>query len=443
MLLFLFFLVFKWGFVMTNEIELRATRPGPKRILALDGGGVRGLITLGFLERIEEILAARSPNRAAFRLHDYFDLIGGTSTGAVIATLLTMGWRPAEIRALYETMLPKVFKKRRGYSVAAFLASWGFDTKFDGAAFSAAIHEAFHDIAEREQVHPELLTFEAQGLKTILAVVAKRIDTSSVWVQTNNPLRKYWTPNNKVFFPNGANFNPNRDYKLKTIVEASASAPYFVDPVDLEVDPQQPGLFIDGGVSPHNNPSKELFLMATLRHFNEDSGPVKPSPFGFGWPTGDKNILMISVGTGTCRNRISIEEYRKLPEVKQAIHSLRSVISDCEKDAVTWMQALSKPEAPAHINGKLDDMDGFRVTGEPLLSFQRYNATLEEPDLKSLMGADWCGQNLSPIKLKQLQEFDIASAINLRRLSEIGIRAAEEYVKEEHFPTDFAPDPVA
>jgi hypothetical protein len=52
--------------------------PGPKRVLALDGGGVRGAITVAFLERIEALLSQHYARRV--RLGDYFHLIGGTST---------------------------------------------------------------------------------------------------------------------------------------------------------------------------------------------------------------------------------------------------------------------------------------------------------------------------------------------------------------------------
>ena len=70
--------------------------PGPKRILTLDGGGVRGALTLAFLERIEAILSEHrggsTPEGAgtSVRLGDYFDLIGGTSTGAIIAGALAI-----------------------------------------------------------------------------------------------------------------------------------------------------------------------------------------------------------------------------------------------------------------------------------------------------------------------------------------------------------------
>src|ERR1700722_17153887 len=88
--------------------------PGPKRLLSLDGGGVRGALTVAFLERIEQLLiehqnqiagsapmAAGSSGRgpqagdAGARLGDWFDLIGGTSTGALIAGALALGFQTA------------------------------------------------------------------------------------------------------------------------------------------------------------------------------------------------------------------------------------------------------------------------------------------------------------------------------------------------------------
>ena len=83
--------------------------PGPKRMLALDGGGVRGILSLGYLSHIEQILQKRNGND--FRLCDYFDLIGGTSTGAIIATALALGFRVEEIQELYRQLAKEIFKK--------------------------------------------------------------------------------------------------------------------------------------------------------------------------------------------------------------------------------------------------------------------------------------------------------------------------------------------
>ena len=65
----------------------------PYRILSLDGGGAKGFYTLGVLREIEGMV--KSP------LHEKFDLIFGTSTGAIIAALLTLGKSVREIGELY------------------------------------------------------------------------------------------------------------------------------------------------------------------------------------------------------------------------------------------------------------------------------------------------------------------------------------------------------
>lgn len=75
---------------------------GPKRILALDGGGIRGALTLGYLKRIEGIL--QSAHGTDYRLCDYFDLIGGTSTGSIIASGLALGMSVDEIWSRYKEL---------------------------------------------------------------------------------------------------------------------------------------------------------------------------------------------------------------------------------------------------------------------------------------------------------------------------------------------------
>src|SRR6476661_6915675 len=73
--------------------------PGPKRLLSLDGGGVRGALTVAFLERIETLLGAHHGRDV--RLGEYFDLVGGTSTGAIIAGALALGYRTSQVKDFY------------------------------------------------------------------------------------------------------------------------------------------------------------------------------------------------------------------------------------------------------------------------------------------------------------------------------------------------------
>ena len=75
----------------------------PKRILSLDGGGIRGAISIGILEKVEKILAEQTGRDEQFRMSDYFDLIIGTSTGAIIAGSLAQGMSVSEVFARHSS----------------------------------------------------------------------------------------------------------------------------------------------------------------------------------------------------------------------------------------------------------------------------------------------------------------------------------------------------
>lgn len=76
----------------------------PFRILSLDGGGAKGFYTLGVLSDLEAMLGGGP-------LAAQFNLIFGTSTGAIIATLLALGRPVAEIRTLYEEEVPRLMSR--------------------------------------------------------------------------------------------------------------------------------------------------------------------------------------------------------------------------------------------------------------------------------------------------------------------------------------------
>src|SRR3974377_325201 len=78
----------------------------PHRLLALDGGGIRGLITLGILKKIEELVA----DRTRLKLCDYFDYIAGTSTGAIIAAGLARGMTTADLISFYRSHGKQMFE---------------------------------------------------------------------------------------------------------------------------------------------------------------------------------------------------------------------------------------------------------------------------------------------------------------------------------------------
>ncbi len=83
---------------MPPDAKLLATPT--KRLLAIDGGGVRGLLAIEILGCLESVLRESLGRDETFRLADYFDFVGGTSTGAILATCLALGMPVAQIREI-------------------------------------------------------------------------------------------------------------------------------------------------------------------------------------------------------------------------------------------------------------------------------------------------------------------------------------------------------
>jgi patatin-like phospholipase/acyl hydrolase len=180
-----------------------------RTILALDGGGVRGVISIAFLERIEALFAEHAG--APVRLADRFDLVGGTSTGAIIATALALGLSASELKAMYFELAPRVF--RRSLLRLAFI-----QTRFDATALRQEIEAVVGD-----------RTLDTPDLRTALAIIAKRLDTGGAWVVSNNPQTKYWESH-----PDGR-YLGNRHFRLADLVRASTAAPYYFEPQEIAI----------------------------------------------------------------------------------------------------------------------------------------------------------------------------------------------------------------
>lgn len=91
--------------------EFSAERPC--RILSLDGGGAKGFYSLGVLREIEGLIGCR--------LYEKFDLIFGTSTGAIIAALLALGYSVEEVHQLYKKYVPTVMQRKTSGEKSAAL----------------------------------------------------------------------------------------------------------------------------------------------------------------------------------------------------------------------------------------------------------------------------------------------------------------------------------
>jgi hypothetical protein len=387
---------------------------GPKRILALDGGGVKGMLTLGMLKVLEDELRRRSGGAAGFRLADYYDLIGGTSTGAIISSGLALGLSVDELVELYMRLGPEVFGRNAGDGV--FL-----QCKFE----SKKLRRALHSVLSTK-------TLGSQDLKTGLAIHAKRIDTGSAWVVTNHPLGAFYDP------PADSNVFPNKRYRLTDLVLASAAAPTFFDEIviDIEFDekrrPIQKGYFVDGAVSANNNPSMQLLMLA-----------LEPS-YKFGWSSGADNLMMTSCGTGSRRPAIDGKAFQGLPPGLRGVHALRAMVYDTQVQGVMMLQALSEPRKPWRINSEIGDQRGVCITGAPLLDYQRMDVWLETKPKARRRGDPippmtqlerMIGRELEAETLEALDLMDNGKTTNLDLLLEVGLAAGKTFVDASY------PDP--
>jgi uncharacterized protein len=112
----------------------------PFTILSFDGGGIRGLFSAAVVSHIEQY--------SGKWLVDHFDLLTGTSTGAIIALGLAAGLSGEEILRFYEGQGQKIFARPRG-KVACF-----WKPKYDNAALIDALQEVFGDRRMNDLVIP-------------------------------------------------------------------------------------------------------------------------------------------------------------------------------------------------------------------------------------------------------------------------------------------------
>jgi hypothetical protein len=368
----------------------------PKRILALDGGGLRGILTLSYLAEIESILSDRHGGEKNFRLSHYFDLIAGTSTGAIIAAALALGMSVSEIAKKYLDLGQRVFQKswlRQGF-VRAF---------YDDAGL----------IEELKQVYGAQTTLGDSSLQTGLLIVTKRLDSGSGWPISNNPRGKYYAPR-----PN-SNIIANSAYPLWQVVRSSTAAPRFFDPDRIEISRGKAGEtpvvgdFVDGGVSPFNNPALQAVMYATLDGYR------------IGWPTGADKLLVVSIGTGS--RDLKVAPARLAAD--NALKSLLSLMDDCATLMETLLQWLSTSQTARVIDSELDDLRHDLIAPAPLISYLRYNVGLTKASLAQI------GMEFDDEKVDSLSAMDDPG--NMKTLQEIGVKAAKQQLRGEDFPSNF------
>jgi hypothetical protein len=285
------------------------------------------------------------------------------------------------------------------------------------------------------------------------------MDTGSPWILSNNPLAPY--------FAARQGYKANSQYRLATLVRASTAAPHFFDPEILPIadeeskealgevntqlgrfprltllltklrallianrsgpNPQTHGLFVDGGVTPFNNPSIALLMQVVLK------------PFQLCWPLGPDQLTFVSIGTGSFRARLSFTELGFAGPLKLALHSLLSMMSDTQNQALAQMQWLGECPDPWPINSEIGDLGSEQPPGSRWFRFMRYDIRLEQDWLRAHLDQDLSEEAV--LSYRNMDDPDIIQGIY-----ELAVEAAQRQVKLEHFfpekKTAITPQPI-
>ncbi len=362
----------------------RITAPGPKKILTLDGGGIRGIMTVEVLAGIEKILRDKQKNDKLV-LANWFDFFAGTSTGAIIATCLSLGMSTDEIRTFYVASGEDMFDK------ASIFKRYTMN-KYEDEKLAGKLREVFGAGT----------TLGSSKLKTLLMMVMRNVSTDSPWTLSNNPKAKYNQPER---------IDCNLELPLWQLVRASTAAPVYFPPEVVEIGSHR-FVFVDGGITTYNNPSFQSFLMATTE------------PYNLNWPAAEDKLLVVSVGTGT-----SPDANRDLdPDEMNLIYNASSIPSALMYAALNEQDFLCRTFGNCLAGDLLDrevgDMIGKKGPVMPkLFTYLRYNAELTREGL-DLLG-------LTDIKPEDVQKLD--STDHIKELQRVGKAVVEKKVRPEHF----------
>jgi patatin-like phospholipase/acyl hydrolase len=384
-----------------------------KRILALDGGGIRGVFTLEVLVKIEKVLreyyAKQDPEKAkTFVLRDHFDFFAGTSTGAIIATCLCWGMPAQEIKDLYIAEGRKMFES----------VSWRHPIRklfslYDPGPLSDFLQRVFTerngDIATLAS--PRLREGEK---KNFLMVVVRNHTTGSAWPLTNNP---------DAIFNDPSRPDCNTQIPLWKLVRASTAAPVFFPPEKVRLGETE-SVFVDGSITPYCNPALIAALTAILPGYHMN------------WPTGTRNMHVVSIGTLSFSSELTVANpslWLGAVAAKLPAALLQSIAWQQDYLCRTLGECIFGEILDGEVGYLADAMDAASLdsSGRPKFpvwqprpaeswfTYVRYNRTFKKKEMQDIL-------LLHP----DLARLDAVNGIS--HLMEVGQAYAEANVKLEH-----------
>jgi patatin-like phospholipase/acyl hydrolase len=284
------------------------------RVLALDGGGAKGFYTLGVLKEIEAMLGCP--------LYKRFDLVFGTSTGAIIAALISLGYEVDQIHALYTAHVPRVMSSR------------------SAAARTAALQDLAREVFQDK-------TFE--DVMTGIGIVATRWMTERPMIFKGSVAQAHGRK---------GTFSPGFGVSIADAVQASCSAyPFFERKVVVTAAGDKIEL-IDGGYCA-NNPTLFAVADATVA-LKKDRRDIRVVNVGVGiYPEPKPGLLM-----RIAKKWLAVQLLQKTLEINtQSLDQLREILFK-DIPTIRISDTFERPEmATDLLEHNLDKLNILRQRG--------------------------------------------------------------------------------
>jgi hypothetical protein len=330
------------------------------------------MITAGLLRVLEERLSRRAGR--AVRLCEYYDLIGGVSTGAAAAALLAAGAGADEVGEFFRSIAPPAGAARDAKSVA------GRRSRIDLARAGEALALRFGEAR-----------FDSGTLETGFAAFAVQADSGAL----------------RLFSPHDPH-TPS-DMMLRDALTASLGGPSPGEPVMVSFGSAN-GAFEDVGFV---DPASVGFVTPALRLLRAATG----QGLGLSWPPGDAVLSLMSVGGGAWRSGLVGLGGGKADEAAfaRAAAVMSASAQNAAFEAVSAIQAIAETPRPWGPDSAFGDA---RLTVVPVLHFHRLDAWLDVSALSDL------GLTYSSAEVAVLREAASEAPAEMARMFEIGKRAA-------------------
>ena len=324
------------------------------RILALDGGGIRGIIPATIMQYVESEIQRKTGNKNA-RIADYFDLLAGTSTGGILSCIyLAPNPEPGpnkpstefDASQALQFYVDEGFGIFNGSKISAWRRLGGLlnATEFNPAFIENLFKARFKDLKMHELLKPCLVT-------------------------TYNMEKK-----NSYFFVSNEPEDLKREFYVRDVARSTSAAPTYFPPAKIKnLATGEKMVNIDGGVFA-NNPSMCAYAEARNTHF-EERGVKEPTA---------SDMLILSIGTGGGSFKLpDLNKSQKWGVIKWA-KSIPEIMMDGSVDTVAFQMS--------EIFGTLEKKDDQ-------MCFKRVSVPEEA---KKLYAADM--SDASPENIKNLQK---------------------------------------